>query len=187
MAALLKEYLSTSYLSGANAPFIEELYEAYLEDPASVPPEWKRYFDQLQLMPGAPDVAHEPIRASFIKLAKAPRRVSGPAASAVAVAERKQVAVVALINAYRFSGVRQANVDPLKRFEKPYLQELDPAHYGFSDAEMNTAFNSGDLVGAERPRQPLADLFDPRVQPRRLHRGNACRSAELGRRILEHR
>ena len=157
MAALLKEYLSTSYLSGANAPFIEELYEAYLEDPASVPPEWKRYFDQLQLMPGAPDVAHEPIRASFIKLAKAPRRVSGPAASAVAVAERKQVAVVALINAYRFSGVRQANVDPLKRFEKPYLQELDPAHYGFSDAEMNTAFNSGDLVGAEQ--MPLREII----------------------------
>ena len=41
MAALLKEYLGTSYLFGANAPFIEELYEAYLADPTSVAPEWR--------------------------------------------------------------------------------------------------------------------------------------------------
>ena len=82
MAALLKEYLGTSYLFGANAPFIEELYEAYLADPASVAPQWRRYFDQLQQLPGAPDVAHEPIRQSFVKLVKAPRTGIGHAATA---------------------------------------------------------------------------------------------------------
>ena len=77
MAALLKEFLGTSYLFGANAPFIEELYETYLADPASVPPEWRRYFDQLQQLPGARDVAHEPIRQSFVKLVKEPRAGAG--------------------------------------------------------------------------------------------------------------
>jgi len=33
----MKEFLSNSYLFGANAPFIEELYEAYLDNPQSVP------------------------------------------------------------------------------------------------------------------------------------------------------
>ena len=42
MAALMKEFLGTSYLFGGNAPFIEELYETYLEDPESVAPEWRR-------------------------------------------------------------------------------------------------------------------------------------------------
>ena len=157
MAALLKEYLGTSYLFGANAPFIEELYESYLEDPSAVAPEWRRYFDQLQQLPGAPDVAHEPIRESFIKLVRTPRASGGPTASAVAVAEKQQVAVVALINAYRFLGSRQANVDPLKRFEKPQVPELDPAHYGLTEADLNSVFHTGDLAGAEQ--MPLREII----------------------------
>src|SRR2546428_10551744 len=46
----MKEFLSNSYLFGANAPFIEELYEAYLDDPRSVPEQWREYFDKLQLV-----------------------------------------------------------------------------------------------------------------------------------------
>ena len=46
----MKEFLSNSYLFGANAPFIEELYEAYLDNPQSVPEQWREYFDKLQLL-----------------------------------------------------------------------------------------------------------------------------------------
>ena len=42
-----KELQGTSYLFGSNAPFIEELYESYLADPASVDERWRVYFDQL--------------------------------------------------------------------------------------------------------------------------------------------
>ena len=45
---MMKEFLGNSYLFGANAPFIEELYETYLEDPQSVEPRWRDYFDELQ-------------------------------------------------------------------------------------------------------------------------------------------
>ena len=44
----MKELESTSTLFGANAPFIEELYERYLSDPAAVPAEWRGYFDELR-------------------------------------------------------------------------------------------------------------------------------------------
>ena len=41
------ESLSTSYLFGER-PYVEELYEAYLDNPGSVPDNWREYFDQLQ-------------------------------------------------------------------------------------------------------------------------------------------
>jgi len=43
----MRQFLDNSYLFGGNAPFVEELYEQYLADPASVPGEWRAYFDKL--------------------------------------------------------------------------------------------------------------------------------------------
>ena len=148
---MMKESLGSSYLFGGNAPFIEDLYETYLENPDAVSAEWRGYFDQMQKLPGARDVAHAPIVESFIRLAK--KKGNGHThapTQAVATVEKKQVAVLQLINAYRFLGVRHANVDPLKRFEKPDVPELDPAHYGLTEADMSLVFNSGSLVGPEQ-------------------------------------
>ena len=44
MDSLLKQFSQSSQL-GANAAFIEDLYEQYLVDPDSVGPKWKAYFD----------------------------------------------------------------------------------------------------------------------------------------------
>ncbi|MGH8753921.1 MAG: 2-oxoglutarate dehydrogenase E1 component, partial [Burkholderiales bacterium] len=65
----------------------------------------------------------------------------------IAAAEKKQVSVLQLINAHRFLGARHADLDPLKRQEKPYIPELDPAHYGLTESDMDTVFNTGSLVG----------------------------------------
>ena len=69
---MMKQFLENSYLFGGNAPFVEELYEKYLEDAASVPEEWRSYFDKLQLMPGSAvkDMAHAPVVESFAMQAK---------------------------------------------------------------------------------------------------------------------
>ncbi|MGH8731319.1 MAG: 2-oxoglutarate dehydrogenase E1 subunit family protein, partial [Burkholderiales bacterium] len=67
---MMKEFLGSSYLFGGNAPFIEDLYEAYLQNPDAVTPEWRRYFDQMQQLPGARDVAHAPIVESFVQRAR---------------------------------------------------------------------------------------------------------------------
>jgi len=157
MSARMKESLSTSYLFGGNAPFIEELYEAWLENPDSVPAQWRRWFDQLQ-QPGVRDVAHQPIRDAFVRLAYSRPGGEGHApTAAVASAERKQVSVLQLINAYRFLGLRHANVDPLKRFPKPEVPELDPAYYGLTEADMNAVFNTGSLVGPDQ--LPLREIL----------------------------
>jgi 2-oxoglutarate dehydrogenase E1 component len=57
---------------GGNAPFVEELYENYLNNPTAVPDEWRDYFDRLAQMPGyvARDVAHAPVIAAFAELGK---------------------------------------------------------------------------------------------------------------------
>jgi hypothetical protein len=105
--SLMKQMLGNSYLFGANAPFIEELYESYLANPASVADVWRDYFDKLQNMPGAGrDVAHAPVIASFAQRAKLGTLRAAPAGAG---ADKKQVAVLQLINAYRFLGNRWAS------------------------------------------------------------------------------
>src|SRR4029077_19469144 len=107
------------------------------------------YFDQLQqLDDGAPDVSHAPIQEHFAQLARQHRapRTAGVTAERPQLSE-KQYSVLQLIGAYRFQGARQADVDPLKRQEKPYIAELDPAFYGLTDADMDTVFGTGSLFG----------------------------------------
>ena len=155
---MLKQLLGNSYLFGANAPFIEGLYEAWLRDPAVVEPRWRDYFDELQRLDrGAADVSHYEVQQRFAQAARG-RRAHGPAV----VINRpqlgeKQFAVLQLISAYRFQGARHAEIDPLKRREKPHIPELDPAFYGLTDADMETVFNAGTLVG---PREmKLGDIL----------------------------
>jgi 2-oxoglutarate dehydrogenase E1 component len=68
----------------------------------------------------------------------------------IAASEASQVGVLQLINAHRYLGVRHADLDPLKRFPKPEIPELDPAHYGLTAADMQREFDTGSLVGPKR-------------------------------------
>ena len=128
------------------AAFVEELYEQYLQNPASVEAEWRSYFDALPAWekPSA-ELPHTPIQRSFAAL---PRSMAGGASDAVH--ERLQVKVLQLINAHRFLGLRVANLDPLNRHAKPVIPELDPAHYGLTESDMDTTFETGSLVSAAR-------------------------------------
>jgi 2-oxoglutarate dehydrogenase E1 component len=148
---MMKQMMSNSYLFGANAPFIEELYEEYLANPASVEPAWRDYFDKLGTLPGAgnytgPDVAHGPIITSFAERAK--EGLFKPAAQVSNAAVEKQVKVLQLIDAYRFLGNRWAQIDPLKRTERPQIAELEPSFYGFTEADLGQTFNVGSFAAA---------------------------------------
>jgi 2-oxoglutarate dehydrogenase E1 component len=149
---MFKELQANSYLFGSNAPFIEALYESYLQDPQSVEQRWRSYFDELQRLDDGPaDVSHEEVQrrfvalASFVALAKEQRPVAATEAGRLQHAE-KQFSVFQLITAYRTLGARHADIDPLGRIEKPQIPELAPAHYGLSDADLDTVFSAGTLV-----------------------------------------
>ncbi|RZT41875.1 2-oxoglutarate dehydrogenase E1 component [Cupriavidus agavae] len=145
---MMQQYQSNSYLFGGNAPYVEELYEAYLQNPSSVPDNWRAYFDAMQNVPAvdgsnARDIPHAPIVASFAERAK-----QGPIKTIVASADsdmgRKRVAATQLIAAYRNIGSHWADLDPLKRQERPPLPDLDPAFYGFSEADLDIVFNASN-------------------------------------------
>jgi len=146
---MMKAFQSNSYLFGGNAPYVEELYESYLNNPGSVPDQWRAYFDTMQMVPAAdgdpqtPDVAHAPIVQSFAERAKAgnlqPRVMGGDAATA-----RKQVYVQQLIAAYRFLGSRWADLDPLKRQERPAIPELETAFYDFTEGDHANIYSAAN-------------------------------------------
>ena len=149
---MMNQMLSNSYLFGANAPYVEELYEAYLANPAAIEPAWRDYFDKLANLPGVgayqgPDVAHTPIINSFAQRAKEGTLHAAPRGSALA---EKQTKVLQLINAYRFLGNRWAQLDPLKRQGRPEVAELEPSFYGFTEADLSTSFRTGSFdMGVE--------------------------------------
>ena len=145
---MMKDDFATSYMFGANAPFIEEQYDLYLNDPGQVSPDWRAYFDALQKTAGAltRDVSHTPIIEAFAARSRQPRLFS----SAPGEVHHKQVAVLQLINAHRFLGNRNAKLDPLERHPLPVVPELDPAHYGLHESDLDTEFETGSLVGPPR-------------------------------------
>ena len=155
---MMTQLFGNSHLFGGNAPFVEELYENYLDNPASVPDEWRDYFDKLAQLPGnvARDVPHLPVINAFAEQAK---KGGYRVAAAAPIDDKKQVGVLQLINAYRFLGTRWANLDPLKRMPRPALPELEPAHYGLTDADLNSTFNSGSFKAVPE-HAPFGQIFD---------------------------
>ncbi len=144
---MMKQMLSNSYLFGTNTPYIEALYDSYLANPASVEPVWRDYFDKLGTLPGAgnytgPDVAHYPVITSFAQRAK---DGTLQASSRAASSDGRQVKVLQMISAYRFLGNRWAQLDPLKRAERPAVAELEPSHYGFTEADLGQVFQTGSF------------------------------------------
>jgi 2-oxoglutarate dehydrogenase E1 component len=157
-------YQGNTYLFGGNAPYVEEMYENYLSNPGSVPDNWRSYFDALQNVPAADgtntrDVPHLPVINAFAERAKQGTTKVVQASGADSELGRKRTAVQQLIAAYRNVGARWADLDPLKRAERPAIPELEPSFYGFTDADLETVFNtSNTFFGKET--MSLRDLLN---------------------------
>jgi len=150
-ASIYEAWRANTYLFGGNAPYVEEMYENYLANPGSVPDSWRGYFDALQHVPAADgsdarDVPHQPVINAFAERARLglTQQAAPIAAGADSELGRKRTAVQQLIAAYRNVGARWADLDPLKRTERPDIPELEPAFYGFADADQETVFNTSN-------------------------------------------
>ena len=157
---MMDEKLNFSYLFGSNAPYIEELYENFLENPNSVDEKWKQYFTDLSKQPGAADVdiAHAPIRESFANLAKT-KSTAAIAGGMDEAMMKKQVGVLRLISAYRIQGVGAAQLDPLKRIPPRNIEALDPKFHGLNDADMAVQFNMGEGDFSGQSKLPLSQII----------------------------
>ncbi|GAB3331853.1 2-oxoglutarate dehydrogenase E1 component [Marilutibacter aestuarii] len=152
MDSLLKQFSQSSQL-GANAAYIEDLYEQYLVDPDSVGAKWKAYFDDFKGRE-AGDVPHSAVLDS---IAEAGRRAARGAAAS-GMGDERERSVGRLITAYRSRGHLAAELDPLGLFEKPDAPDLDLPFHRLNKSDFSAEFSTGGVAGKERMK--LGDLLD---------------------------
>jgi 2-oxoglutarate dehydrogenase E1 component len=159
--SVMKAWWDSSHMAGGNAAYIEELYEAFLDDPKNVSDEWRSIFESLPKVEGVElESKHSAIRDQFRGLA-----ALGPAARAGTIAaqpssggDEKQVKVLQLINAYRFRGHQHANLDPLELWKQARVRDLELSYHSLSDQDFDTVFNVGSYaIGPDS--MTLGDLF----------------------------
>mgnify|MGYP003344263667 CR=1 FL=1 len=69
---MFDEYRGNSYLFGANAPFIAELYGRYLDNPAQVDESWRALFAELRDDPSLIEAADGTLHATYSQHLPAP-------------------------------------------------------------------------------------------------------------------
>ncbi len=125
---------ASSQLDGENAAYLEDLYEAFLADPLSIPESWRNYFSTL---PGeARDVASSPIRDKFINYA--------PVLSSPATQSPTQYAnVMSLVHAYRSHGHQAAKTNPLilDTSKIPEVPALTLEFHGLKAQDLESVFD----------------------------------------------
>ncbi|OKY27198.1 2-oxoglutarate dehydrogenase E1 component [Thalassotalea sp. PP2-459] len=152
---VMKAWLESSHLSGANTAYIEELYESYLDNSQSVSEEWRAVFDDLPKIEGAEvEYRHSEIRDEFRELAQQAHKtvvVSGGS-------DAKQVKVLQLINAFRFRGHQNANIDPLGLWQREKVRDLQLSHHELSENDFDREFNVGSFACGQE-QMKLGDLY----------------------------
>lgn len=139
------DWLASSPFGGSNQSYIEEIYEQYLDDPHSVDPSWQAVFNSFPTT-SVVEQPHSQVRDYFRKLAREniPESINvvDPDAGA------RQVRLLQWINAYRFRGYTQANLDPLGyyRWKTSSVPELDYQSHGFSEQDLNETVTVGKYV-----------------------------------------
>jgi len=160
--------IDPTFLSGANAAFIEAQFARYAQNAASVPADWRRYFDSLgpQRPVAGPSWARTDwppaVRRAVIAAragdwpvgeqalgAKIEARKPAADSASVRRETRDSLSALMLIRAYRIRGHLIADLDPLKQTKKKLHPELDPASYGFSDADLDRPIFIDNVLGLE--------------------------------------
>ena len=118
-----------TYFQGANAAYIDDLFEQYRKDPTSVEDTWRSFFEGMELgaeMSGGGTSAN------------APRAIESADLN-------KEAKVTEVINFYRSRGRFLAKLDPLGM--KPPQERFELKKFGLSEADLGETFTAGTLIG----------------------------------------
>ena len=170
-------FLQTSFLYGANAAYIEDLYARFQEDPNAVDAEWQAFFGALKddgaaiaqnargaswTRPNWPVAANgelisaldgnwgvvEKVVGDKLK-DKAKAAGSGLSAADLQQATRDSVRALMMIRAYRMRGHLHADLDPLALEPRKDHEELHPSSYGFTEADWDRRIFIDHVLGLE--------------------------------------
>ena len=167
----------TSFLHGANAAYIEDLYERFQENPGSVAADWRAFFTDLKERKDAvlsethgPSWKHKEDGISGTAICSTRSARTGAAKSARSAAKsgakaqekgveisreeafratRESVRALMLIRAYRVNGHLIGNLDPLHLSPPRPHPELEPATYGFTPADLDHQIYIDNVLGLE--------------------------------------
>ncbi|NDF11394.1 MAG: 2-oxoglutarate dehydrogenase E1 component [Proteobacteria bacterium] len=149
----------TTYAASGNSVYIAELYEQYLTNPASVDASWQEFFGGLG--DNAANISKDFIGAGrqivgYREEIVEKRRIKGgrrkgdqQAAKQGEDASSASIRAHMLIRAFRVRGHLLAKLDPLGLEVRETHLELDPKHYGFSDADWDKPIYIGGWLGME--------------------------------------
>ncbi|XPE55250.1 hypothetical protein ACNKHW_03745 [Shigella flexneri] len=104
-----------------------------------------------------PNQFHSHTRDYFRRLAKDAARYSSSITDPAI--DLKQVEVLQLIDAYRFRGHQNANLEPLGLWKQETVADLDPAFHHLTKADFDETFNVGSFAIGKETMQ-LGELFD---------------------------
>jgi 2-oxoglutarate dehydrogenase E1 component len=168
-------FARTSFLYGGNAAYVEQLHSRYEANPSSVDAEWRAFFESLKDERGdvlknasgpswkrnLPHANGELIAAltgdwsevekSLGDKIKGKAQGKGAEISAAQVqqATRDSIRALMLIRAYRARGHFHAKLDPLGLQVEPNEAELDPASYGFAEADLDRKIFLDRVLGLD--------------------------------------
>jgi len=153
------ELEASSYLAGSNSPYIEELFDQYLENPASLSQEWQDFFKQVSTAANGSQekaVSHHKVVERFRDM---PTHMA-TAGAALPVAD-KQEAVDDLIRNFRNLGHLSADLDPLHLEKNAIDSRLNYQTYGLTQADLSTVFlTRGVLDKAQAPLQEIISILE---------------------------
>ncbi len=140
-----------------NLAFVEELWGKYREDPASVPEQWRSYFEELE-RDGVRSESEGPTIVVGRQQLRDKVRPGGDTCNRCGrtiAMSALQHRVGQLVRNYRVRGHRVAHVNPLQD-EPGEFAELEYGFYGFADTDLDLPFNAGAL--AKNGTLPLRDI-----------------------------
>ena len=149
---LMADIDGASFLSGANAEFIADLYARFLDDPGSVDESWRRFFAEI----GEDGTAALAELRTPSWQRPAPRPSNGATASvaldevALRQATSDSIRALQLIRAYRVRGHLEADLDPLGLDRRGPYPELDYHSYGFTEADLDREIFLNGVFDQER-------------------------------------
>ena len=153
-------FKKTSFLSGINSEFINQLYSDYLSDRNSLPEGWQKFFDGLSddeklILSDLNGPSWSPEKKiKIFKPIVSPDKIDDKQneelkLDSIKVASKDSVRAIMLIRAYRIRGHLIANLDPLSIQKKEEHSELKPESYGFTKNDYNRKIFLDGVLGLQ--------------------------------------
>jgi len=130
-----------SFLNAAHTEFFAELYDQYLENPDSIEPSWRSFFQGYDFGTSAYGGV-SPVQ----EMASA--AASNQDFSQVSEKLQKEFNVLKLIDAYRTRGHLFTKTNPVRE-RRVFSPSLDLSNFGLSDADLQTTFDAAKVMYLE--------------------------------------